>query len=268
MRHAPFALVGRLFILTASAFRFAAAAPPRVLVVDFRPEHGADAGLGREVADALAVELMRTGSFEVIPREQMDQQMTLRDIEAPLSTEAAFALAKSLRAEELITGTVSRYVRDHPLGIRLILRLLLNDVQLRFAVSGAAVTVEQTAEPAGTVTAETLRLRAVQELTQRAVLETRSRPAVTGKVLLVDGQGNFHLDIGQRDGLKKGALVAVIRSELNPHTAERTVRKLGEARIVALGGTDSVARPVGGAFGARPLDRVRVIYTLPGSRRK
>ncbi|NCO43321.1 MAG: hypothetical protein COZ06_16240 [Armatimonadetes bacterium CG_4_10_14_3_um_filter_66_18] len=243
-------------------------ATTRVLVMDFTAGHGATAFLCRELADSLALALMEDGTLDVVPRSQMEQEMDLRGLHAPLSEADALKLAEGLRADRALTGEVELQVRENLTGVKLTVRAVLYEVPLQLAVSGAAVTVQLEAKPDESTSRDRLQLDALSEACARAAKQLRSGSATAGKVLVVDGRGDLHLDIGTREGLRLGARVAIIRSEINPKTAERTVRKLGEAKIVSVGATDAVATPLGQQLPVRSLDQIRLIYELPKGQRK
>ena len=106
-----------LFTLVLMAISLAAVAKddrPVVAVIEFKNETTAywwQNGVGRELSDMLANELLSTGVFKVVERRKLDNVLTEQDLGASgrVSKNTAAKMGKITGAQYLITGSVSHF---------------------------------------------------------------------------------------------------------------------------------------------------------------
>ena len=81
---------------------------PLVVVFDFTNRTSAQGALlGRQATDAVWVEMKQAQIFDMLSRDQLDQEVTLRDLKAPFDETGMRMLAGALNA----TLTLTRRVR-------------------------------------------------------------------------------------------------------------------------------------------------------------
>ncbi|MDQ3813770.1 MAG: hypothetical protein M3347_07445, partial [Armatimonadota bacterium] len=82
-----------------------------VIVLDFAVAEGIDPVFGRKAADALAVELQRSGDFEVIPRQTIEQAVIATPgLRPPFNETTQRRLAEAVNARSIFSGQVLRVV--------------------------------------------------------------------------------------------------------------------------------------------------------------
>lgn len=259
-----------LFVaLLAAAFVGPAQAQPTrqtIIVLDFDVAPTLDPLLGRKAADAFAVELQRSGNYEVVTRQRVDealvQQTGLGD---PLNDVTQVRLAQVLGAGIVFTGRVVG-VETTPTGAS---RVRLDLRQLE-AATGDYVNGTQTEASADQRMIEIARELLVDEaINKAAFVAVRQLSAPyrrEGSVLNATRQ-DVELSIGARDGVANGQRYTVLRDILNRASGIVERRKIGEMVIVAVDSNQSTGALVsGGTVGARTGDRIRQIYDVRSNR--
>ncbi|MBW3635537.1 MAG: hypothetical protein KY445_03595 [Armatimonadetes bacterium] len=268
---APFRFARGLWILPLLVTLLAAmlvvpahAQPTRetVVVLDFDVVATLDPLAGRKAADAFAVELQRSGNYEVVTRQRVEeaiaQQAGLGD---PLNDVTQVRLAQALGASTVFTGRVVG-IATTPQGasrVRLDLRQL--EASTGDYVNGTQVEAsadQRTIE----IARELLNDEAINKAAYVAVRQL-SAPYRRQGSLLNATRNDVELSIGARDGVVNGQRYAVLRDFANRATGVTERRKIGELVIIAVDSNQSTGTLVsGGAVGARTGDRIRQIYDV------
>ncbi len=255
------ALLSAIFVVPSQA------QPTRetVVVVDFDVAPTLDPLLGRKAADAFAVELQRSGNYEVVTRQRVEeaivQQAGLGD---PLDVVTQVRLAQVLGARYVFTGQVVG-VATTPTGAS---RVRLDLRQLE-AATGDYINGTQAEASADQRTIEAARElltdEAINKVAFVAARQLRAPYRREGSVLNATRE-DVELSIGARDGVVNGQRYAVLRDLPNRATGVTERRKIGELAIIAVDSNQSTGALVsGGAVGARTGDRIRQIYSITGN---
>ena len=78
------------------------------IVLDFSVAPGIDTIYGRKAADALAVELQKSGDYEIVPRQQVEQAIaTLPGLAPPYTPATQGRLAQAVNATVVFSGQVT-----------------------------------------------------------------------------------------------------------------------------------------------------------------
>lgn len=231
-----------------------------IIVLDFDVVPTLDPLVGRKAADAFAVELQRSGNYEVVTRQRVEeaiaQQAGLGD---PLNDVTQVRLAQALGASTVFTGQVVD-IATTPLGAS---RVRLDLRQLE-AATGDYVNGTQVEASADQRTIELAReLLNDEAINKAAFIAVRqlSAPYRREGALLNATRNDVELSIGARDGVVNGQRYAVLRDFANRATGVTERRKIGELVIIAVDSNQSTGALVaGGTVGARTGDRIRQIY--------
>jgi hypothetical protein len=261
------------------AARTDAFAPGRigVAVLDFDVAPGLDPVLGRKAADAVAVELGRSGEYEVVPRQRMEEVLsTISGLRPPYTPLTQIHLAQSLNVNNVVTGEVVSAVVAAPTTLRDIsnrrgARVQINVRQLE-AISGDLTIGARVAEVATSapreinieVDADLLVDDALNKAAFSAVRSIRQTRLVETTILntTVDF---VEMDRGFRNGVRPGQRYTVLRDVLNRSRTAVERIKVGEITIRRVEDDQAQGQiTAGGIMGIRTGDKARRIY-VPGS---
>ncbi len=233
-----------------------------VVVLDFATPNGTDPLLGRKAADALAVELQRTGEYTVITRQRLQEVVGQQaGLQPPFNDTAQVRLAQALGAASVFSGEVAAVdvVAGQSARARLVVRQL--DAASGDYINGTQ-NIESTEQKLTTVANEILVDEAINKAAFSAVRSMRQIALPAGNVLNVT-RDEAELSIGTRNGVAVGQRYSVLRDVYNQarNITERV--KIGEVTIKRVEANQSTAvLSAGGATGVRTGDRVRQIFTL------
>ena len=113
----------------------------RAAVLDFSVNPGLDPILGRKAADAIAVELQRSGDFEIVTRQDLEAAIATQPGLRPPYTEATQArLAGVVNARSVFSGRVLRTVVNNNRSARVFIEVRQLDVITSDYVNGTQIS--------------------------------------------------------------------------------------------------------------------------------
>ncbi|RYX84738.1 hypothetical protein EON83_08890 [bacterium] len=233
-----------------------------VVVLDFATPNGTDPLLGRKAADALAVELQRTGEYTVITRQRVQEVVGQQaGLQPPFNDTAQVRLAQALGAASVFSGEVAAVdvTPGQSARARVVVRQL--DAATGDYINGTQ-NIESTEQKLTTVANEILVDEAINKAAFSAVRSMRQIALPAGNVLNVT-RDEAELSIGTRNGVAVGQRYSVLRDVYNAarNVTERV--KIGEVTIKRVEANQSTSvLSAGGAQGVRTGDRVRQVFTL------
>ncbi len=231
-----------------------------VVVLDFATPNGVDPLLGRKAADALAVELQRTGEYTVVTRQDLQKAVGQQaGLQPPFNDTAQVRLAQAVGASSVFSGEVANVnvVPGQSARVRLIVRQL---DQLTGDYINGTQNIESTEQKLTTVANEILVDEAINKAAFSAVRSMRQTALPTGAVLNTT-RDDMELSIGTREGVSVGQRYTILRDVYNAarNVTERV--KIGEVTIRRVEADQSTAvLSAGGPQGVRTGDRVRQIF--------
>jgi hypothetical protein len=254
-------------------------APGRIpiAILDFEVAPGVDPVLGRKAADAVAVEMGRSGEYEPVPRQRMEEVLsTIAGLRPPYTPLTQIHLAEALGVNQVVTGEVVSAVVAVPTTAPYITnrrgaRVQINARQLA-AISGdltigAQVAEVATSEPSDVnveVDGDVLIDEALNKAAYDAVRTIRQTRFAEGTIMntTVDF---VEIDKGFRNGVRPGQRFTVLRDVLNRSRTAVERIKVGEITIRRVEDDQSQGiLSAGGVLGVRAGDKVRRIF-VPGA---
>ena len=237
------------------------AAPAQsVVVLDFATDSGIDPLIGRKAADGLAVELQRSGSFDVVPRQRVDQAVEQQPgLQPPFNNTSQIQLATAVNASSVFSGTVTNVTVTPGRMARVTIQVNQLDIVTGDFINGTVIT-ESSEQKLATVPNEVLVDEALNKAAFAAVRSMRQVTLPTGTVLNV-AVDEVVLSIGVNEGASIGDRYTVLRDKLDRarNVVERS--KIGEVTITRVNPTQSSARVTAGGYeGVKTGDRVRQIF--------
>ena len=232
-----------------------------VIVLDFATGPGLDPLLGRKAADGLAVELQRSGSYDVVPRQRIEQAVDQQaGLQPPYNNTAQIKLADAVNASSVFSGTITAVDLNPGKAARVTLEVKQLDVITGDFINGTVVS-EPTEQKLGTLDNEILIDEAINKSVFAAVRAMRQTTLPTGTVLNV-GTDDFVVNIGADSGASIGQRYTLLRDKYDPARNVTERRKIGEITITRVNASQSNARlSAGGTEGVKTGDRVRQIFT-------
>ena len=231
-----------------------------VIVLDFATASGLDPLLGRKAADGLAVELQRSGSYDVVPRQRIEQAVDQQaGLQPPYNNTAQIKLAETVNASSVFSGTITNVDLSPGKAARITMQVSQLDVITGDPINGTVVS-EATEQKLGTVDSEILIDEAINKAVFAAVRSMRQTTLPFGAVLNV-GTDEFVLNIGADGGASVGQRYTLLRDKYDPARNVTERRKIGEVQIIRVNANQSNARlSAGGGEGVKTGDRVRQIF--------
>lgn len=253
----------RFLVLTVLALVAPALTQDRVLVTSFRVTPDLS-GLGQEAADILATSLP-AGNM-AIPKTLLSQELALRQWREPLATEQLVALARTLGARAFVRGALLvTFPRARVRTARIELAMELVDGSDQSVVGGMAEAMSVPRIPADPAQQAEKIGHAAREMVTRLALKLSRTPLATGKVLVASGN-DLHINIGQRQGLRRGTRLMITRPAPAGSPSGPAVIRVGEAVVQSCTELSAIARPISREVVAESLDTVTQVLELPASR--
>jgi len=260
------ALVLPLVISTAGIVIAQAPEVPRfkVTVLDFEIAVETDIGesmLSRMATDQAVLALVRSGVFEVIPREDFYEAAKDIELEPPFDSYDLENIAARLELDAVVLGKITsiRYA-ENPRRAIVEMETRVYDVQARENIMGARVTGEGRALP-GYVGPDLPLLRdAVINACDKAAATMAVQRTPLFTVGMVDDTGAAVVpNAGRQEGILQGMRLAVLRPEWNEETRQVHLRKLGRVRVSEVTAHDCTVRPLEPGLRLRNGDKLRLI---------
>jgi len=265
LHHQKAMLVGLLMLPISVSALFAQSAM-RVLVADFAMLREVDPSLTGDIpAGWLEEALLKWKNIEVIPRTQLWKEMMARNIVPPLTQDGLMQIANLLEATHVITGAVT-FCKVWSRGRRaqMIVQVEMTDVALSVAVNGAVVEAEASLSEASPLRVQ---MRALQAAVSRCAQEMENRPRLSGQVLAINSFNEIMLDIGSRNGVRKGMRFIVTRQEFDKELQRYVNRAVGEIRVTETSPTDATAVQSVRYKAVQPLDKITAIFDISTCKR-
>lgn len=235
-----------------------------VVVLDFAVANGLDPLLGRKAADGLAVELQRSGDFEVVPRARVEEAVQQQaGLQPPFNDTAQIRLAQALNARSVFSGRIVAVNVNPGRSATVNVEVRQLDVATGDYLNGTQV-IEPAEQRLSAVANEILIDEALNKAVFSAVRSMRQTTLPVGAVLNTT-RDDVELSIGARNGVAIGQRYSVLRDVYNRAKNVTTREKIAEVTITRVENDQSTARvSAGGAGGVRTGDRVRQIF-VPGT---
>ncbi|PQV62734.1 hypothetical protein B1R32_12319 [Abditibacterium utsteinense] len=231
-----------------------------VVVLDFAVAPGLDPLLGRKAADGLAVELQRSGDFEVVTRQRVEEAVGQQaGLQPPFNDTAQVRLAQAVGARSVFSGRVAAVDITPGRAARVRLEVKQLDAATGDYINGTGVT-ETTEQKLQDVANEILVDEAINKSVFSAVRSVKQTTLPEGQVLNTT-RDDVELSIGTRNGVAPGQRYTVLRDVFNRAKQITERVKIGELTIARVESDQSVGvLSAGGAAGIRTGDRIRKIF--------
>lgn len=231
-----------------------------VVVLDFAVGNGLDPLLGRKAADGLAVELQRSGDYEVVTRQRVEEAVGQQaGLQPPFNDTAQIRLAEAVGARSVFSGRVDAIEVTPGRAARVRLEARQLDASTGDYVNGTQV-LESTEQKLQDVANEILVDEAINKAVFSAVRSMKQTNLPEGSVLNTT-KDDVELSIGTRNGVATGQRYTVLRDVFNRAKQITERVKIGELKIVRVESDQSVGvLSAGGSAGVRTGDRIRQIF--------
>lgn len=254
------ALLTATFALAVTAIGTAVAQvskPLTVAVLTFTNTSGeGGALLGNSASAAAETQFIGSSKYDVVKRDTVVKTMADLSLTYPLGRTGIQQLATALEADAVITGDVSRIIKDPKNGVvKLTLRMEQTDRSSGELVNGAVVTGESGAHPGFTGSPDVLIDEALNKAAFAAVRSMNERILPEGTVYATssrEGQIEALLNIGSNSGVRQGMEFIILRNR----------EQVGRLQITSVSATDSTAAVIATTRGVQPEDKVRAVFRL------
>ncbi|MDR3692155.1 MAG: hypothetical protein P4L46_22430, partial [Fimbriimonas sp.] len=228
---------------------------PLWAVTEFKNLKSPGTNFGKTASTAVASELGKIGTFDVIPDESIKRAADNLGITLPADGIVnLMRLGQEVKASTIVSGEIVNYVVHSVGGGRqasVALRVVVYDVASALAVNGAVQEGVSTIR-SGNVTDDTLIGDAIGQASSEAIRNIHSRALPFGTVLNTQ-ENKALINKGSRAGFQPGQEVVVIRNGDQVATARVTDVEPDSSYIVA-------SRMI---KGIQPGDKVRVVFQIP-----
>ncbi|MDF2439363.1 MAG: hypothetical protein JWN98_347 [Abditibacteriota bacterium] len=245
--------------LAPATVRAQSAVQPTV-VLDFSVNDKDDPILGRKTADALAVELQRSGDFEVIPRQQVEEAVrTQPGLRPPYNEPTQARLAGVVGARSVFSGRVVRVLLSARRSARIQIEVRQLDAATGDFINGTQIS-EVTTDKLEDVDNDVLIDEAINKAAFAAVRAMKQTRLPEGTVMNVT-RSDVETNLGTRSGAAPGQRYSVLRDVFNRALGRVERVKVGEVTIVRVEADASTAvLSAGGQAGVKTGDKVRQIF--------
>lgn len=200
-----------------------------VVVLDFEVAPGLEPSLGRTAREGLAAQLMRSGDYEVVPRQRVaDVLKTEPRLHPPFNDTTQIRLAQVVGADSIISGTVVvAEVTLTAAEVQIDVRQL--DSRTFDCINGAQVLERaQRVEPDDT--GHTLLNRALSKAILAAIRSMKKTKLAAGTVLGVTAEG-ARMSISIQGGVAVGQHYSMLREVYNRAKQKTEIVRIGEMRV-------------------------------------
>ncbi len=238
----------------------AAGVATQVAVLDFNNNSEVkDAMLGRKAADALAVQLEATGTFEVVSREEMQRAMERLGLSYPLNQFNWVELAKELDLAGVVIGDISTSALTES-SAAVLMECQLFDTTIGEYMNGGAgaATVDK---PGFTGASDLLMDDVMTEAATHIATQMATYKPAQAQVLMQDASGKISLSAGARQGIEEGMLMVLLRDVWYPDRQELVRENVGRIKIIATDPISATGQAIKAPEGIKARDRAIAIYT-------
>jgi hypothetical protein len=230
------------------------------VVLDFATDGNIDPIQGRKAADAVAVELQRSGDYEIVTRQQVEDAVrTQPGLRPPFNEPTQQRLAGVVGARSVFSGRVVRIELNNRRAARVQMEVRQLDAATGDFINGTQIS-EVTNDKLQEIDNDVLIDEAINKAAFAAVRAMKQTRLPEGTVLNVTRE-DIELNLGARNGVAVGQRYTVLRDVFN-RAINRVERvKVGEVTIRRVEADQSTAvLSAGGQAGVRTQDKVRQIY--------
>jgi TolB-like protein len=228
---------------------------PRVAVLDFQNQsaYGGNA-LARAASDAVTSELRKSGRYNVLSRQDVDQQLKELDLTPPLDRIGYLRMAQALQVQSIFVGSV----RAVTLGgaskqAQVVLEVRVIDGALGEPVNGSIETGLSNPRPGYSGDDDTLVIEGLKNAAFDAVRTINTYTIPEATILNSRGIKEVILNKGMRGGIKEGMEMIVLRRG----------EPVGKIRVTQVSNNDATADIIAQTRGIVPEDRARAIFQVP-----
>ncbi len=235
-------------------------ATTRGAIVDFTVKAGnADESLGRLASDAVAVEFNKTNKFDITPRSTVEQELKNLQLNLPLNKLGFIRLGSTLDVQSIVYGAVeSVKVSGNPKVARVVISVRVVDVASGLEVNGAYGSGKSSPRPGYSGADDTLIQEAIAEAAFEAVNTLKSYALPVATVLNMTGSRNILLNKGQREGIKEGMKMIILRNK----------EDVAVVQVTQVEPDSCIARIISETKGVAPGDKARCAFELPAYKMK
>ena len=234
---------------------------PPTAVVDFKVAEQIKAGmLSRRAADAVALALSqaRTG-YTPLSRQQVDQQLKLMGLTAPLSTDAQQQLGDALDVKWVISGEV-RSVKVSGGQATVVLAVSVVGVAAADTISGAVVEGRSQRKPGYRGDEDVLIDEALSNAAYQAAVQLGATAKVVESVILIVGDNLVQIRDGLPSGIRPGMRMAVLR------LIDGRFQRIGTVKVRSSGSHDAVGDVIESRLGIQSGDHLQALFDLPAAK--
>ncbi|MES2458937.1 MAG: CsgG/HfaB family protein [Armatimonadota bacterium] len=219
--------------------------------------------LSRQATDAVVNEMIRTGRFDIVPREQVSQQAEALGLNRPYNEIALQRLGQALGVDYIATGAVAALERDKKTNaLRTSVVMLLTDVNSGEYANGAvglgiALPPKSVSEAIKDLPVEqVMQDQAIGDAAFVLVRKLNNYRLPEATVLLTTANTEVRLNRGIRDGIQEGQDFVIFRQG----------ERVGRVRITRVYDIESYATIIDIGRGIRPEDKARAIFPVSAMR--
>ena len=219
------------------------------------PSVKASGVLGRNATDAVAIELAKSGEYDVRPRSELSQSLQEQQLTMPLDVNGIQRLGSAMSVDYALGGDISKVeFTPEPRRARVTISVRLIDVATGEFVNGAIETQSSPIPPSGSQPDdETLINQAINNAAYAAVKTMNERRIPEATVLIVRGTDSIRINRGVQDGIQSGMDMVILRGR----------DKVGRVRVNSVQAGDATATITDWGKGIKPEDRARYVFTAP-----
>lgn len=232
----------------------------RWAVIDFTVKSGnADESLGRLASDSVAVEFNKTNRYDITPRSTVDQELKNLQLNLPLNKLGFLRLGSALDVQNIVFGQVeSVKVSGNPKVAQVVISVRVIDVASGLEVNGAYGSGKSSPRPGYSGADDTLIQEAIAEAAFEAVNSLKAFTLPEATVLNMSGSHNILLNKGQREGIKEGMKMIILRNK----------EEVAVVQITLVEPDSCIAKIITEYKGVAPGDKARAAFELPSYKMK
>jgi hypothetical protein len=228
-----------------------------VIALDFGvlPTVRASSILGRNATDAVALEMARSGQYDVRPRSEVNQALQEQGLSLPLTVNGVQRIGNAMSVDFALTGDINNVVfTESPRRAKVTLSVRLVDIASGEFINGAIDTGFSPVSPAGTTPDdETLINQAINDASYSAVRTINERRIPDATVLIVRGRDAIQINRGAQDGIQQGMEMVILRGK----------DKVARVRVSSVQAGDSLATINDWGRGIKPEDKAVYVFSTP-----
>lgn len=218
------------------------------------PSVRASSIVGRNATDAVAIELSRSGEYDVRPRAELNQALQEQQLSLPLDINGIQRLGGAMSVDYALSGDISRVeFTSEPRRAKVTLAVRLIDVATGEFVNGSVETALSPLATSSGTDDETLVNQAINNAAFGAVKTMSERRIPEATVLIVRGTDQIRINRGVQDGIQTGMEMVVLRGR----------DKVGRVRINSVQAGDATATITDWGKGIKPEDKTRYVFNDP-----